>query len=65
MAEVAGPRVETLAEMARGLVAARRGDPTRVEERSDPEVLEDGGLLPCPNAFLRGPTFQKWLGSAL
>jgi hypothetical protein len=47
MAEVAGPRVETLAEMAR-LVAARRGDRTRVEERSDPadpdrEVLENGG----------------------
>jgi uncharacterized protein YbjT (DUF2867 family) len=68
MAEVAGPRVETLVEMAR-LVAARRGDPTRVEERSDPadpdrELLENGGLLPGPNATLRGPTFEEWLGSA-
>ena len=67
-AEVAGPRVETLVEMAR-LVAARRGDPTSVEERSDPadpdrELLENGGLLPGPNAILRGPTFQEWLGSA-
>ena len=67
-AEVAGPRVETLVEMAR-LVAARRGDPTRVEERSDPadpdrELLENGGLLPGPNAILRGPTFEEWLGSA-
>jgi uncharacterized protein YbjT (DUF2867 family) len=68
-AEVAGPRVETLVEMAR-LVAARRGDPTRVEERSDPadpdrELLENGGLLPGRNAILRGPTFEEWLGSAL
>jgi uncharacterized protein YbjT (DUF2867 family) len=67
-AEVAGPRVETLVEMAR-LVAARRGGPARVEERSDPadpdrELLENGGLLPGPNAALRGPTFEEWLGSA-
>jgi uncharacterized protein YbjT (DUF2867 family) len=66
--EVAGPRVETLVEMAR-LVAAKRGDPLRVEERSDPadpdrELLENGGLLPGPNAILRGPTFEEWLGSA-
>jgi uncharacterized protein YbjT (DUF2867 family) len=68
MAEVAGPRVETLVEMAR-LVAARRGDPTRVEERSDPadpdsELLENGGLLPGPNAILGGPAFEEWLASA-
>jgi uncharacterized protein YbjT (DUF2867 family) len=68
MAEVAGPRVEILVEMAR-LVAARRGDPTRVEARSDPadpdrELLENGGLLPGPNTTLRGPTFEEWLGSA-
>jgi uncharacterized protein YbjT (DUF2867 family) len=66
-AEVAGPRVETLVAMAR-LVAARRGDPAQVEERSDPadsdsELLENGGLLPGPNATLRGPTFEEWLGS--
>jgi uncharacterized protein YbjT (DUF2867 family) len=67
IAEVAGPRVETLVEMAR-LVAAKRGDATPVEERSDPadpdrELLENGGLLPGPNATLRGPTFEEWLGS--
>jgi uncharacterized protein YbjT (DUF2867 family) len=66
-AEVAGPRVETLLEMAR-LVAARRGDPARIEETSDPadsdsELLENGGLLPGPNATLRGPTFEEWLGT--
>jgi uncharacterized protein YbjT (DUF2867 family) len=68
MAEIAGPRVETLVEMAR-LVAARRGDPTRVEERSDPadpdrELVENDGLLPGRDAILRGPTFEEWLGSA-
>ena len=68
IAEVAGPRVETLVDMAR-LLAARRGDPTRVEERGDPadpdgELLENGGLLPGPDAALRGPTFEEWLGSA-
>jgi uncharacterized protein YbjT (DUF2867 family) len=66
--EVAGPRVETLVEMAR-LVAEMRRDPTPVEERSDPadpdgELLENGGLLPGPDAILRGPTFVEWLGSA-
>jgi uncharacterized protein YbjT (DUF2867 family) len=69
IAEVAGPRVESLVEMAR-LVAARRGDPTRVEERSDPanpdrELLENGGLLPGPDAALRGPTFEEWLSASL
>jgi uncharacterized protein YbjT (DUF2867 family) len=69
IAEVAGPRVETLVEMAR-LVAARRGDPTPVEERSDPadpdhELLENGGLLPGPNAAVRGPTFEEWLSASL
>jgi uncharacterized protein YbjT (DUF2867 family) len=67
-AEVAGPRVETLVEMAR-LVAARAGNPMRVEERSDPvdpdrELFENGALLPGPNATLGGPTFEEWLGPA-
>jgi uncharacterized protein YbjT (DUF2867 family) len=63
--EIAGPREERLVEMAR-LVAIRRGDPTRVEEMSDPEnpdsdVYENGGLLPGPGATLAGPTFEEWL----
>jgi uncharacterized protein YbjT (DUF2867 family) len=66
--EVAGPRVETLVEMAR-LVAARAGNPMRVEERSDPadpdrELFDNGALLPGPNATLGGPTFEEWLGPA-
>ena len=66
--EVAGPRVEDLVDMAR-LLAARRGDPVRIEEVSDPddpdrELFETDGLLPGPHATLAGPTFAQWLDSA-
>jgi uncharacterized protein YbjT (DUF2867 family) len=65
--EIAGPRAENLVEMA-SLLAARRGDPARVEEvgvPSDPdgELLANGALLPGPNAVLAGPTFEEWLDS--
>jgi uncharacterized protein YbjT (DUF2867 family) len=63
--EIAGPREESLVEMAR-LLAARRSDPVRVEEVSDAndpdrDVFENGGLLPGPGATLAGPTFEAWL----
>jgi uncharacterized protein YbjT (DUF2867 family) len=63
--EIAGPREESLAAMAR-LLAARRGDPVRVEEVRDPAdpdsgLYESGALLPGPHATLAGPTFQEWL----
>jgi uncharacterized protein YbjT (DUF2867 family) len=63
--EIAGPRAENLVEMAR-LLAARRGEPGRVEEigeqsDSDAELLASGALLPGPNATLAGPTFEEWL----
>ena len=63
--EIAGPRVERLAEVAR-LLTARRGDPTPIEEVSDPsdpdnELREHSGLLPGPHATLAGPTFAEWL----
>jgi uncharacterized protein YbjT (DUF2867 family) len=65
--EIAGPRAEDLVEMA-SLLAARRGDPARVEEVSDSsdpdaELLANGALLPGPNAVLAGPTFEEWLDS--
>jgi uncharacterized protein YbjT (DUF2867 family) len=65
--EIAGPREENLAEMA-SLLAARRGDPARVEEVSDypdpdAELLANGTLLPGPGAVLAGPTFEEWLDS--
>jgi uncharacterized protein YbjT (DUF2867 family) len=65
--EVAGPRTERLVEMA-ALLAARGGDPERVEELSDSddpdrELFETDGLLPGPDATLAGPTFAEWLDS--
>jgi uncharacterized protein YbjT (DUF2867 family) len=63
--EIAGPREESLAEMAT-LFASRLGDSVQVEEVSDPAdpnrlLYEDGGLLPSPHAILAGPTFEEWL----
>jgi uncharacterized protein YbjT (DUF2867 family) len=63
--EIGGPRAESLVEMAR-LLVSRRGETTRVEEvtnQADPdhELLENGALLPGPEATLAGPTFEEWL----
>jgi uncharacterized protein YbjT (DUF2867 family) len=65
--EVAGPREESLVEMAR-LLVARRGERVRIEGVSDPnagEAYETGGLLPGPDAILAGPTFEQWLDASL
>jgi uncharacterized protein YbjT (DUF2867 family) len=66
--EVAGPREESMVEMAE-LLAARRGHPSKIEGVSDPadpdrELNENGALLPGPGAILTGPTFEEWLDSA-
>jgi uncharacterized protein YbjT (DUF2867 family) len=63
--EIAGPREESLVEVAR-LLAAHRGDPVRIEAVSNPddpdaELYESGALLPGPQAILAGPTFEEWL----
>ncbi|WP_406280415.1 SDR family oxidoreductase [Embleya sp. NBC_00896] len=63
--EIAGPREESLAEVAK-LVLARTGDVVRVEVVSDPvnpdrDLFENGALLPSPHATLAGPTYQEWL----
>ncbi len=68
ISEIAGPRAESLVEMAK-LSTARRGDPVRIEAASDPsdpdaERLADGTLLPGPDAVLAGPTFEEWLDAA-
>lgn len=65
--EIAGPREESLVDMAI-LLAARRGDPAKIEGVSDPnnpdsQLFEDGVLLPGPHATLAGPTFEEWLDS--
>jgi uncharacterized protein YbjT (DUF2867 family) len=63
--EIAGPREESLVEMAK-LLVTRRGDPVRIEGVSDPTdpdaaLYETGALLPGPHATLAGPTFEQWL----
>jgi uncharacterized protein YbjT (DUF2867 family) len=67
--EIAGPREESLVEMAT-LLASRRGDPVRVEGVSDPDdpdahLFETDALLPGPDAVLAGPTFEEWLDSEI
>ena len=63
--EIAGPREEYLPDLA-ALVAAKRGDPVKIEAVSNPADPDDalnsnGGLLPGPHAALAGPTFAEWL----
>jgi uncharacterized protein YbjT (DUF2867 family) len=67
--EIAGPREESLVEMAK-LVATVRGDSVRIEAVSDPDdpqqaLFASGALLPGPDAVLAGPTFEQWLSSQL
>jgi uncharacterized protein YbjT (DUF2867 family) len=63
--EVAGPRAETLVDVAT-LVAAHHGETVRIEGVTDPSdpdgaLYANGGLLPRPDAVLAGPTFAEWL----
>ncbi|WP_214327932.1 SDR family oxidoreductase [Nonomuraea sediminis] len=61
--EIAGPREEELVDMATRL-AARRGDPERVEgteSATEPEVVKAGAFLAGPGAIIAGPTFHDWL----
>jgi len=65
--EVAGPREESLVEMAM-LFASRRGLPLKIEGVSNladlyGELNESGALLPGLGAILAGPTFEDWLDS--
>jgi uncharacterized protein YbjT (DUF2867 family) len=65
--EIAGPREESLVEMAK-LLVRRRGDPVRIEgvsDANDPdrELYLSGALLPGAHASLAGPTFEQWLAS--
>jgi uncharacterized protein YbjT (DUF2867 family) len=61
--EVAGPREESMVEVAE-LYVARRRPQLRIEAVSDPDeaaAYETGALLPGPDALLAGPTFEQWL----
>jgi hypothetical protein len=53
--EIAGPRPESLVEMARLI------DPD-VQESGGDEPSASGALLPGEDAILAGPTFADWLG---
>src|ERR687895_146208 len=69
ISEIAGPREESLVDVAK-LLAARRDDSVRIEAVSDPDDQEQalyasGALLPGPDAVLAGPTFEQWLSNQL
>jgi uncharacterized protein YbjT (DUF2867 family) len=65
--EVAGPRAERMADVAR-LLVAHRGDSLQVQETTEffPEgdVYDSDAPLPEPDAKLVGPTYEEWLKSA-
>jgi uncharacterized protein YbjT (DUF2867 family) len=65
--EVAGPREESLVDLATRF-AARRQPGLKVvavatPEGPDQKIYDEGGLLPGPDARLGGPTFEEWLAS--
>jgi uncharacterized protein YbjT (DUF2867 family) len=65
ISEVAGPREESLVDVAR-LFVSRRGLALKIEEADisaepDGDVYLSGALLPGPDAILAGPTFEEWL----
>jgi uncharacterized protein YbjT (DUF2867 family) len=68
IAEIAGPRAETLVEMAKLLVTHNGGSPLEIvpsDFPGDPEGLyAKGALLPGPEAKLAGPTFEEWLDAS-
>jgi uncharacterized protein YbjT (DUF2867 family) len=71
--EVAGPRVERLADAAAALFATR-GESIEIRESRggllaqpgdpDADAYAEGGVLPNPGATLAGPSFEEWLATA-
>jgi uncharacterized protein YbjT (DUF2867 family) len=65
ISEVAGPREESLVDIAR-LYISRRGLGVKIEEADmaadpDRELYTSGALLPGPGAIIAGPTYEAWL----
>ena len=59
--EIAGPKRESMIELARRLVE-RRGDRLRIEKAIDPHAgVFETTIVPGPHARLVGPTFDEWL----
>jgi uncharacterized protein YbjT (DUF2867 family) len=71
--EVAGPRVERLAEIA-AVLFANRGESVEIRESRggllaepgspDAAAYAEGAALPNPGAKLGGPSFEEWLQAA-
>ena len=65
--EIAGPREERLADLARQLVE-HRGDGLDVQEApvdgADAALMADGAALPGPDARLAGPSYAEWLSAS-
>jgi len=57
--EIAGPREESMPEMARLLAGGLRV--VEVSDPADGHLYEGGALLPGPDTTLAGPTFIEWL----
>ena len=66
--EIAGPREERLADLARQLVE-HRGDGLDVQEApvdgddADAALMANGAALPGPDARLAGPSYAEWLSA--
>ncbi|MDQ4052014.1 MAG: NAD(P)H-binding protein [Actinomycetota bacterium] len=60
LVELAGPKREQIADLARRVVA-RRGENLTVVAREAPDSIKGGALLPGPDAIIAGPTFDEWL----
>ena len=60
--EIAGPKQEQIAELARQVVAHRGSDVTVVAQEA-PASIRNGALLPGPGAVIAGPTFAEWLAT--
>jgi uncharacterized protein YbjT (DUF2867 family) len=59
--EIAGPKRESLFELAKRLIE-RRGDRLRIEKASSPDyAMFETIVVPGPHARLAGPTFDEWL----
>ena len=60
LVELAGPRPEHIADLARRVIE-HRDEQLTVIPREAPRSIRDGALLPGPDAIIAGPTFDEWL----
>jgi uncharacterized protein YbjT (DUF2867 family) len=60
--DLAGPQVERLVDLVQRLVD-RSGSAIKVEAIPAPTSMTDGGMLPGPNALLRGPDWESWIAA--